>query len=117
MPISGPLLEPKAEEFAYSIGKNDVKASTGCHDGFKERKYISFKTICWESGLVDIEAANSRKDNLLQMIEMRKTFLTLMSWGYFSNTPRQNTGGWSKHGWFRKTAFANHKKVSQPMLF
>lgn len=71
IPVSGPLVRAKAEEFASSLGKNDFKASTGWLDGFKERNGISFKTVCGESGSVDIEAANLWKDDLLQMISDR----------------------------------------------
>ena len=71
IPVSGPLVKAKADEFASSLGKNEFKASSGWLDGFKERTDMSLKTVCGASGSVDIEAANSWKDDLLQMISDR----------------------------------------------
>lgn len=69
IPLSGPLVRAKAEEFASGLDKGDFKASTGWLDGFKERNNISFKTVCGESGSVDEQAADVWKTDVLQMIE------------------------------------------------
>ena len=82
IPISGPLIRAKAEEFAFSIGENDFKASTGWIDGLKTIvNDISFKTIYGESESVDTEATISWKDDFLQIFLTLtpKTFLTLPS--------------------------------------
>lgn len=68
IPLSGTLVRAKAEEFATTLGKNNFKASTGWLDGFKVRNEISFKTVCGESGGVNMDAANEWKDLLIGMI-------------------------------------------------
>ncbi|UYV77601.1 hypothetical protein LAZ67_15001684 [Cordylochernes scorpioides] len=55
IPVSGPLIRIKAEQFATEMGKTDFKASSGWLDGFKERNKISFKTICGEIGAVNLQ--------------------------------------------------------------
>ena len=69
IPLSGPLIRAKAEEFASSLGKVNFKASTGWLDGFKERNNISFKSVCGQSGSVDEQAADVWKSEALKMIE------------------------------------------------
>lgn len=69
IPLSGPLVQAKAEEFSACLGKSDFKASNGWLQGFKERNGITFKSLCGESGSVDQEAANVWKEDVLQMIE------------------------------------------------
>ncbi|KAJ8882156.1 hypothetical protein PR048_018644 [Dryococelus australis] len=58
IPVSGPLIQAKAEQFASDVGKNYVKASHGWLDGFKSRNQIVFKSVCGESGEFDVQAAN-----------------------------------------------------------
>lgn len=69
IPVSGPLIRMKAEQFATALGKNDFKASTGWLDGFKDRNKISFKSICGESGAVNQQEANQWKTDLEKMIQ------------------------------------------------
>lgn len=71
IPVSGPLVRSKAEQFATELGKNDFKASTGWLDGFKERNKITFKSICGESGAVNQQEANQWKKDLEEMIQDR----------------------------------------------
>lgn len=71
IPISGPLIMAKAEEFSASLGKEKFKASTGWLDGFKKRNNISFKTVSGESGGVDQKAASDWKNNLVEWIQDR----------------------------------------------
>lgn len=69
IPISGPIMRTKAEQFASALGNQAFKASTGWLDGFKNRNGISFKTVCGESGSVDVRLANDWKRLLKTMIE------------------------------------------------
>ncbi|UYV67566.1 hypothetical protein LAZ67_5001237 [Cordylochernes scorpioides] len=69
IPVSGHLIRSKAEQFATEMGKPDFKASSGWLDGFKERNKISFKTICGESGAVNLQVAEQWKNNLRELIQ------------------------------------------------
>lgn len=69
IPVSGPMLRAKAEEFASGLNKQDFKASTGWLHGFKERNNIAFKSVCGESAGVNEEAADAWKDELVKIIE------------------------------------------------
>lgn len=51
-PVSGPMLQIKAEEFGKLIGE-DFKCSSGWLDRFKKRHNIVFGKICGESASVD----------------------------------------------------------------
>ncbi|UYV69083.1 hypothetical protein LAZ67_6002306, partial [Cordylochernes scorpioides] len=64
IPVSGHLIRSKAEQFATEMGKTNFKASSGWLDGFKERNKILFKTICGESGAVNLQVAEQWKNNL-----------------------------------------------------
>ncbi|UYV71905.1 hypothetical protein LAZ67_9001013 [Cordylochernes scorpioides] len=46
-----------------------IPASSGWLDGFKERNKISFKTICGESGAVNLQVAEQWKNNLRELIQ------------------------------------------------
>lgn len=71
IPVSGPIVRSKAEQFATELGKSNFKASTGWLDGFKERNKISFKSVCGESGAVNQQEANQWKKDLEEMIQDR----------------------------------------------
>ncbi|KAJ8873881.1 hypothetical protein PR048_024717 [Dryococelus australis] len=60
IPVSGPLIRAKAEQFASDLGKNYFKDSHGWLDGFKS-----------ENGDVDAQEANEWKTDLLEMISDR----------------------------------------------
>ena len=53
LPVSGPMLTTKAEEFATRLDHPDFKCSNGWLDRFKERHNITFKKICGEAKSVD----------------------------------------------------------------
>uniref|UniRef100_A0A1B6KQS9 HTH CENPB-type domain-containing protein n=1 Tax=Graphocephala atropunctata TaxID=36148 RepID=A0A1B6KQS9_9HEMI len=71
IPLSGPLIRAKAEQFAKELGKKNFKASTGWLDGFKDRNKITFKAVCGESGAVNQQEANQWKQDLEEMIQDR----------------------------------------------
>lgn len=71
IPVSGPLVRTKAEQFATDLGKSNFKASTGWLDGFRERNKILFKFICGESGAVNQQEADQWKKDLEEMIQDR----------------------------------------------
>ena len=52
VPIGGPLMKTKANEFAKELGIVDWEASEGWLHRFKERHGLVFKTICGESASV-----------------------------------------------------------------
>lgn len=54
IPVSGPMIRAKAEDFAASLNK-DFKASTGWLHGFKERNNITF-TVLYFSTVSKISA-------------------------------------------------------------
>ena len=63
-PISGPVLQTKAEELATEFGYDDFKCSTGWLSRFKVRHDIVFRKLCGESAVVDEEIASSWKEQL-----------------------------------------------------
>lgn len=58
IPLSGPLLQAKAEQFALKLGKPDFKASNGWLEKFRGRHNIVFRNVCGESGGVDASQAD-----------------------------------------------------------
>ncbi|CAC5399120.1 Receptor-type tyrosine-protein phosphatase T,Tyrosine-protein phosphatase non-receptor type 22,Receptor-type tyrosine-protein phosphatase kappa,Receptor-type tyrosine-protein phosphatase F,Tyrosine-protein phosphatase 99A,Tyrosine-protein phosphatase Lar,Receptor-type tyrosine-protein phosphatase alpha,Receptor-type tyrosine-protein phosphatase epsilon,Receptor-type tyrosine-protein phosphatase gamma,Receptor-type tyrosine-protein phosphatase N2,Receptor-type tyrosine-protein phosphatase U,Receptor-type ty len=66
LPISGPMLTTKAEEFAKRLDHPEFKCSNGWLDRFKDRHNITFKKICGEAKSVDVnsEAMNDWKKTL-----------------------------------------------------
>ena len=58
LPVSGPVLLGKAEEFASKLRISDFKASTGWLDRFKDRNGITFKKVCGEARSVDTESSD-----------------------------------------------------------
>ncbi|XP_062606705.1 tigger transposable element-derived protein 6-like [Saccostrea cucullata] len=69
VPVSGPLLIAKAQEFASQLG-DEFKCTTGWLERFKERHNITFKRVCGES-----KAVNEGTD---QMTEWSSTLQTLL---------------------------------------
>lgn len=53
LPISGPLIQEKATEFAAKLGKPNFRASNGWLQNFKRRNEVGFKKITGESADVD----------------------------------------------------------------
>ncbi|GBN78214.1 hypothetical protein AVEN_45095-1 [Araneus ventricosus] len=68
IPISGPIMRAKAEQFASALGSQDFKASTGWLNSFKDGNDISFKAVYGESGVVNIQAADEWKKHLKEII-------------------------------------------------
>ncbi|UYV78372.1 hypothetical protein LAZ67_16001109 [Cordylochernes scorpioides] len=90
IPVSGHLIRSKAEQFSTEMGKTDFKASSGWLEGFKERNKISFKTICGESGAVNLQVAEQWKNNLRELIqdkEARDVFNVDETGLFFKCTP------------------------------
>ena len=74
IPISGPMLQAKAEELAKKMSIQGFHASNGWLDRFKERHGITFKKVCGESNSVnsssdDMTAWQSKLKLLLQQYE------------------------------------------------
>ena len=53
VPIGGPVLQEKAQQFAVSLGHANFRASNGWLQNFKKRNKIVFKKVCGESASVD----------------------------------------------------------------
>lgn len=58
VPVSGPLLATKAEEFAKKFDIANFKASSGWLEKFKVRQGISFKRVCGEEKSVDTQSSD-----------------------------------------------------------
>ena len=69
IPLSGPILQSKAKEFADRLQISNFEATNGWFDGFKKRHGIIFKNVCGESGAVNVNEASEWKKQLLQMID------------------------------------------------
>lgn len=54
--IYGPLLQGKAEEFAYRLCETTLKCSLAQLDRFKDRHSITFKKVCGESRSKDAQS-------------------------------------------------------------
>ena len=69
IPLSGPLVMEKANEFAAKLGVLSFKANTGWLDRFKKRHNISWRVISGESDSVDPLTIESWKPVLSSLIE------------------------------------------------
>ena len=58
VPVSGPILLAKAEEFSQKLEIENFKASTGWLERFKERNGITFKKVCGEAKSVDMTSTD-----------------------------------------------------------
>ena len=88
IPISGPIIQEKALQFARELGYNDFKASSGWLDSWKSRFNIGHFKICGESADVDLEKVNEFKEKIPGLIV-----------GY-SN---ENISNCDESGWFFKS--------------
>lgn len=69
VPIGGPVLQEKAQQFAEQLGHTNFRASNGWLHNFKKRNDIVFKKLCGESGSVDETVCQDWIENLLQHTE------------------------------------------------
>jgi hypothetical protein len=69
IPINGPILREKAEEFGYKLGHVNFKASSGWLTNWKNRNNVVFKQVCGESGAVDVQKCSVWINNLPKLIE------------------------------------------------
>ena len=65
IPISGPILQAKAQEFAQEFGHPEFQCSNGWLSRFKARKGIGFRAIKGEAKSVKPEAVDAWKKTLL----------------------------------------------------
>ena len=65
IPISGPILMTKSEEFATKLGDRDFTPNTGWLDRFKERHRIVCRSISGESAVVDTDICDDWLKNKL----------------------------------------------------
>ena len=69
VPVSGPLLQTKAQELASELGHPDFKCSSGWLSRFKERHGIVYKNVCGESADVSEESVQQWKDKLGSLLK------------------------------------------------
>ena len=68
VPISGPILQAKAHEFAEQLGYNDFKCSTGWLSRFQTRHNITFRKVCGEAKSVDMTKVHDWHSEVLMDI-------------------------------------------------
>jgi hypothetical protein len=64
IPLSGPMIQEKAKEFAAEMGKPEFKASNGWLDAFRKRHGIGFSCLSGESVEIDDETVQAWQDRL-----------------------------------------------------
>lgn len=68
VPIGGPVLQEKAQQFAVSLGHANFRASNGWLQNFKKRNEIVFKKVCGESASVDDAVCVEWKEQLSDLV-------------------------------------------------
>lgn len=69
VPIGGPILQEKAQQFAVELGYKNFRASNGWLQNFKKRNELIFRKICGESASVDDGVCLEWKDKLAELTE------------------------------------------------
>lgn len=65
LPLSGPIIRQKAQDFAIKLGHNDFLGSVGWLDKFKSRHGIVYKAVCGERGDADEQVSDDWKKTVL----------------------------------------------------
>lgn len=68
LPLSGPIIQEKALQFAQQLQLTEFKASNGWLDSFKDRNNIGFFKISGESADVDIDVVDTYKHRLPDIV-------------------------------------------------
>ena len=97
LPISGPLIQEKAKEFATQLNLQDFKASNGWLDAFKKRHSIHHVKLVGERASVDTSTVTSFKDKLPTLIA-GYACMTSITWMNldFSGEPSMTTASFQK---------------------
>ena len=69
VPVSGPMIQAKALEFAEELGIESFKASNGWLERFRKRHDIKFRAICGESSSVNSETVSNWEEKLPSIIQ------------------------------------------------
>ena len=62
IPVNGPMLQTKAKELAYALGKTEFTASNGLVESFRKRHNIEWSVVCGEAADVDVGAVKNWKE-------------------------------------------------------
>ena len=68
LPISGPMLQEKALQFAKDLGNTEFKASNGWLESFRKCSNIAFYVKSGEKADVDIAVVEDSKEKLLTLL-------------------------------------------------
>ena len=68
LPISGPMLQEKALQFAKDLGNTEFKASNGWLESFRKCNNIAFYVKSGEKADVDIAVVEDWKEKLLTLL-------------------------------------------------
>lgn len=67
LPIGGPILQEKAQQFAKDLNHENFRASNGWLQNFKKRHELVFRKVCGESASVDNDVCVQWKDTLAEV--------------------------------------------------